>query len=155
MRLLSQFCGLQANTEEARLKVKSTMANASFRGWLWANDGTTSDPTGYFYNQGGIAATAANAIDVTGVYLWKGVNEWCVQFKFQINAANAKQGGWNRFDVQSSGARGTRGDAFGVFELTLNGFSYLFMPHKLFGYFDGSTTVTLFINSNTPRISPA
>jgi len=131
------------------------MANASYRGWLWSDDGTTTDPTGYFYNQGGLAATAANAIAVTGVYLWKGVNEWCVQLKFQINATNAKQGGWNRFDVQSSGARGTRGGAYGIFELTLGGLSYLFVPTKLFGYYDGGTTVTLFITTTTPRISPA
>jgi len=131
------------------------MANASFRGWLWCNDGTAADPTGFFYNPGGLHGTPANKVDVREVYLWKGVNEYCVQFKFETNAANAKQGGWNRFDVQSAGARGTRGDAYGMFALQLGGFQYLFAPHRVFGYFDGSTTVTLFINSNTPAITPA
>jgi len=140
---------------EARLSARLSMANASFRGWLWCNDGTSADPTGYFYNQGGLAATAANKIDITNTYLWKGVNDWCVQFKFQTNGANVKQGGWSTFDVQSSGARGTRGDGFGVFELSLGGFSYLFIPERVFGYYDGGTTVTLFVIATTPRVSPA
>jgi len=129
------------------------MATGKLRGWLWSNDGTSADPTGFVYNQGGLAATPANSVSVSSVYLWRGNTEWCVQFKVQTTDANLKQGGWNRFDVTTSGARGTRGDAYGAFVIALGGTSYLFMPHRVFGYYDGSTTITLFVNCSAPLIS--
>jgi len=129
------------------------MASGYFKGFLWCNDGTSGDPTAYFFNQGGVAATDTNAVPVSQVYLWRGNTGYCVQFKFQTNGANAKQAGWNTFDTSTAGARGSRGLAFGVFEIRLGGTRWLFMPERVFGYFDGSTTVTCFVNCPAPLVS--
>jgi len=150
IRVIGLNCGVEAQVRDFP---SDHMATGKFRGWIWCNDGTSADPTGYFYNQGGLAATGSNSISVTGLYLWRGVTEWCVQLKFQTGGSNVKQGGWSTFDTSTSGARGTRGDAFGTFEIELGGFSYLFLPSRVFGYYDGSTTVTLFITSPAPRIA--
>jgi len=128
------------------------MATAKIQGWIWCNDGTSADPTGFVFTPGGIHGTAANAADISNLYLDRGVNEWHLQFEFETNGTNIKQGGWNRFDTTAAGARGTRGDAYGVFEITYSGATYRFMPARLFGYYDGNTTVSLFVSCPTPSV---
>jgi hypothetical protein len=129
------------------------MATAKFQGWIWSNDGTSADPTGFFFTPGGIHGTAANAATVSNVYLDRCGNEWHVQFEFATNGANLKQAGWNGFVATASGARGTRGDAYGIFEITLSGATYRFIPTRVFGYYDGSTTVSLFIICPAPTVT--
>jgi len=129
------------------------MATAKFRGWLWCNDGTSGDPTGYFFTPGGVHGSAANETVVSNVYLWRGNIDWCVQFNITVNARNTNQGGWSTFDSSSSGARGSRGLAFGVFVITLGGTNYLFMPQRVFGYFDGGSLVKVWINCSSPLVS--
>jgi len=129
------------------------MANGKFRGWIWCNDGTSSDPTGYIFSPGGLHGTTSNEVAVSNVYLWRGNTHWCVQFNCVINEANVKQGGWGTFDTATSGARGTRGLAFGSFAITLGGTSYLFMPYHVFGYYDGGTLIKLFVSCTSPLIS--
>jgi len=129
------------------------MATAKFRGWIWCNDGTSGDPTAYIFTPGGVHGTAANAATIANVYLWRGNTEWCVQFNITVGATNVNQGGWGTFDTASSGARGSRGLAFGTFEITVGSTSYLFMPHRVFGYYDGGTLVKVFVNCSAPAIS--
>lgn len=128
------------------------MSNGSFQGWLWTNDGTSSDPTGYLYSPAGLHGSAANKVPISNVYLWEGNNEWIAQFSVAISESNLKQGGWNAFSQSSSNTRGTRGDGFGIFLIDI-GSRYLFVPKRVFGYYDGSSTVTVFVTCNTPRIN--
>jgi len=129
------------------------MATAKFRGWLWCNDGTSGDPTAFFFTPGGIHGTAANETVVSNVYLWRGNVDWCVQFNITITARNTKQAGWETFDTSSSGARGTRGDAYGAFVISLGSTNYLFMPRRVFGYYDGGSLVKVWISCSSPLVS--
>jgi len=129
------------------------MATGKFRGWLWCNDGTSGDPTAFVFTPGGLHGTPSNEVAISNVYLWRGNTHWLVQFNVAINAATVKQAGWGTFDTAASGARGTRGDAYGSFVVKLGGTSYLFMPDRVFGYFDGGSTVKLFVSCTSPLIS--
>jgi hypothetical protein len=129
------------------------MASAKLQGWIWCNDGTSADPTGFVFTPGGIHATTSNAADVSNLYVDPGNGVYHVQFEFETNGANLKQAGWNSFVATASGARGTRGDAYGVFEVTFSGATYLFIPRRVFGYYDGNTTVSLFLVCSPPQVS--
>lgn len=129
------------------------MATGTFQGWIWCNDGTTTDPTAFAFTPGGLHGTAANTVVASNIYLWRGVNEWLCQFNLTISASNLKQAGWGTFDSSSSGARGTRGDAFGAFAITTSGATYRFLPTRVFGYYDGATTIKLFVTAPGPAVS--
>lgn len=128
------------------------MSNGSFQGWIWTNDGTSADNTGFLYSPGGLHGTTANRVPISNVYLWEGTTEWIAQFTVAINEPNLKQGGWSTFDPTASNVKGTRGDGYGVFIINI-GSQYLFVPKRVFGYYDGSSSVTVFVTCNTPRIN--
>jgi len=125
------------------------MANGTFKGWLWLNDGTSNDPTAYILNPSGLSSSSA--VTATSIYIWEGVNEDVIQFTVATSDPNLKQGGWGTFNTTSPGARGSRGLACGIFQISLPGVQILCLPARAFGYYDGGSELNLWVTCPRAR----